>query len=498
MEPLSSLDASFLHLETPETPMHTGALMIIDLPAGRKGDYYEDFKAMVGARMHLAPVLTRKLALMPFELADPVWIEDDDVDLDYHVRSLTLRRPGNARQLDALVARLHSSLLDRSRPLWELYVIEGLQNGQAAIYLKGHHSGFDGKSGMEMAKVLFDSTPEVRKVPPPRRRHRTQGYQLGVTELLQAELRNNARQYRKLAELAPTAARAWTAAGAVLASQRTAPGERPLTLGLAPKSPFNVPITNQRSFSNLSVSFEEVKALGKRLGGTINTVIMMMCGIALERFLRERDELPRQPLIAAVPVSLRAADDDSMNNQVSMVRVDLATDIADLGERFRAVHASSEAAKAVVRELRPVLGIDLPMTGAPWVMSSMASLFGRSSLARDLPPLANVTISNVPGPAQPLYVCGGAMKTMYPISIVTHGTALNITIHSYAGRQLEFGIVSCPRVVSQEESLELAGYLKDALRQIEALPGATGAEASTQPRAAAPRKRARRKPAPAG
>ena len=159
MDHLTSMDASFLHFETPETPMHVGSLMLLDLPEGYKGDYYEDFKAMIGKRLHLASVMTRKLAPMPFELAEPVWIDDDDLDLDYHVRSLTLRRPGTLEQLHALIARLHSTLLDRSRPLWEMYIIEGLQDGRVALYTKMHHSGIDGKAGTEVTKVLYDISP---------------------------------------------------------------------------------------------------------------------------------------------------------------------------------------------------------------------------------------------------------------------------------------------------------------------------------------------------
>ena len=248
MDHLSGMDAAFLHLETPEMPMHVGSLMLFELPQGYKGDFYEDVKAMIGKRLHIAAVLNRKLAQMPFELAEPVWVDDDDIDLDYHVRSLTLRRPGTMAQLEQLIARLHSSLLDRSRPLWEMYVIEGLQNGQVAFYTKAHHSGVDGKAGVELAKVLYDVSPKMREVPPPRRK-RAEGDQLGVTEMLQAALTNSATQYRKLATLLPSAAKALTAAGKVLTSQRTAKGERKLILGLAPKTLFNDSITNQRSFS---------------------------------------------------------------------------------------------------------------------------------------------------------------------------------------------------------------------------------------------------------
>ncbi len=476
MDHLSGMDAAFLHLETPEMPMHVGSLMLFELPQGYKGDFYEDVKAMIGKRLHIAAVLNRKLAQMPFELAEPVWVDDDDIDLDYHVRSLTLRRPGTMAQLEQLIARLHSSLLDRSRPLWEMYVIEGLQNGQVAFYTKAHHSGVDGKAGVELAKVLYDVSPKMREVPPPRRK-RAEGDQLGVTEMLQAALTNSATQYRKLATLLPSAAKALTAAGKVLTSQRTAKGERKLILGLAPKTLFNDSITNQRSFSTWSVPLAEVKALGTRVGGTVNTIVMALCASALRRFLKERGELPKQPLIAAVPVSLRAAGDDAMNNQVSMVRVDLATDIDDVAERFKAIHASSEAAKAVVRELRPVLGVDMPVTGAPWIMTSLASLYGRSKLAQKLPPAGNVLISNVPGPAMTLYMAGARMVNYFPVSIPAHGMALNITVHSYAGL-LEFGLTACRRVLPQAESYELVDYLKAALKEIEALPSVDGAAAA--------------------
>ena len=471
MDHLSNLDASFLHFETPETPMHVGSLILLELPEGYKGDYYEDVKAMIGNRMHLATVLTRKLAQMPFELAEPVWIDDDDIDLDYHVRSLTLRRPGTMQQLEQLIARLHSTLLDRSRPLWEMYVIEGLEDGRVAFYSKAHHSGVDGKAGTEIAKVLYDISPKMREVPAPRRRAGGgKGYQLGVAELLQAAVSNTAQQYRKLAELLPTAARAFTTAGNVLASQRTAQGERPLTLGLAPKTIFNDSITNQRSFTTMSLPFDEMKALGKRVGGTVNTIVMAMASGGLNRFLKQRDLLPKEALIAAVPVSLRSADDDSMNNQVSMVRVDLATDLADPVERFKAIHASSEAGKAVVRELKPVLGVDMPMTGSPWLMTSLASLYGRSNLAKRLPPMANVLISNVPGPQVQLYVAGAKMVSFYPVSIPYHGSALNITVQSYAG-SLDFGLTACRRILSQEESYELIEHMRVALQDIARLPG---------------------------
>jgi WS/DGAT/MGAT family acyltransferase len=297
-----------------------------------------------------------------------------------------------------------------------------------------------------------------------------------------------------MAALLPTAARSFGAAARVLVRQRTGAGERSLNLGLAPKTIFNDSVTNQRSFSTLSVPLADLKALGTRVGGTVNTIVMAMCSSALKRFLKERDLLPRQGLIAAVPVSLRAADDASMNNQVSQIRVDLATDIDDLAARFNAIHASSEAAKAVVRELKPVMGVDIPVTGAPWIMTNLASLYGRSNLSRHLRPVANVVISNVPGPAVPLYLAGARIVHYHPVSIPGHGLALNITVQSYAG-SLEFGLTACRRVVSQEESYELVGYLQDALDEIRRLPDAveaTPASASATASAPSPAPKSRR------
>jgi WS/DGAT/MGAT family acyltransferase len=328
--------------------------------------------------------------------------------------------------------------------------------------------------------VLYDSSPQIREVPPPRRKRSSGQYQLGVTELLQAAASSAAQQYRKLAELLPTAATAFARAAAVAARQRTEKGKRSLRLGLAPKTIFNDSITNQRSYSTMSLPLADIKAVGKRVGGTVNTIVMAMCSIALDRFLKERGLLPKQSLIAMVPVSLRAEGDSAMNNQVSVVRVDLATDIDDLPARFKAIHGSSEAAKAVVRELKPVLGVNIPITGSPWLMTGLASLLGRSNLASRFPAAGNVLISNVPGPPMPLYTAGAKIAHYYPVSIPYHGSALNITVHSYAGL-LEFGLTACRRILSQDESYEMIEHLHAALAEIEALPSvdAVAAEAPT-------------------
>ena len=498
MNHLSTVDAAFLHLETPETPMHVASLSLFELPKGYKGDYYEDVKALIAKRMHLASIFRRKLAQMPFELADPVWIEDDDVDLDYHVRSITLRKPGTMEQLESYVARLHASLLDRSRPLWEAYVIEGLENGQVAYYWKAHHSGIDGKAGVELAKVFYDTSAEMREVPPPRRTRGPAPYQLGVTELLRAAVSNATAQYAKLGKMLPKAAEALRTVGEVMATRQSKQGDRSLNLGLAPKSIFNVAITNQRSYATLVTSLTDLKEIGRRAGGTVNTVVMAMCASALRKFMIDRNLLPEKSMIALVPVSLRSADDNSMNNQVSAIRVDLATDIADPGQRFRAIHASSEDAKSVVSALKPVLGADVPLSGSPWIISSLASLYGRSGLAERLPPSGNVLISNVPGLPMELYMAGARMLSYYPVSIPYHGQALNITVQSYAGK-MYWALTACRRALPQAEAYELIANLKLALKEIEQIatlheapPAAAAAPkpaAAPVKKVAAPRKR---------
>ncbi len=463
MEHLSGLDASFLYLETPETPLHVGSLMLVELPKGYKGNYHADVKKVFAERMHLVPLFERKLMRMPFDLSDPVWVHDSHVELDYHVRHVTLEKPGTMAQLEALVARLHAPQLDRSRPLWEVYIIDGLESGLVGYYFRGHHAGIDGKSGVEMGKVLYDPTPEQRTMPAARRRKGSEA-QPGMAELLQAAVTNSVRQYAKVAELLPGVAKAVTAAGQLALKQAGGQDERRMLM--APKTFLNGTATNQRSYATMSMPLAEIKALGKRVGGTVNSVVMAMCSGALRRYMLARNELPKKPLIAMVPVSLRAADDASMNNQVSGVRVDLATDIDDPAERLRAIHQSSEDAKAVVRELAPALRVEMPaMFGAPWLVSGMASLMARAELSAQLPAMANVVISNVPGLEQPLYLAGAKLVHYFPASNIGQGVGLNITVQSYNGK-LDMAVMACRRMISQDEAHELIGYLGEALQEI--------------------------------
>jgi WS/DGAT/MGAT family acyltransferase len=424
MKHLSIVDGAFLHMEGAEMPMHVGSLNLFDPPAGYRGEgFYEKVKEHVATRMHMAPVFTRKLALMPFDLANPVWIHDDDIDLDYHVRYLALPKPGSLEQLEALAARLHSMLLDRSRPLWEFYVIEGLADGRIGFYGKVHHAAVDGQAGVAMATSMFDLTPEPRQVKPPREA-RANTYQLGVAELLVAALQNQIRQLVQSVKLLPEVAR--TALGAakqaIATRQNESSEDRAVRKAdqpssrfkLAPATPFNHSITNQRAFAAVSLPLPEIKAIGKSLGASINDIVLWLCSTALRSYLKEGRELPEKSLVAGVPISLRQEGDTTANNQVAGTLVDLGTELADPAVRLTAIKRATAAMKKEMGTFRGVIPTDFPSLGSPWLVSGLAALYGRSRIA-DWLRIANVTISNVPGSRVPVYLVGAKMTDYYPL-----------------------------------------------------------------------------------
>ncbi len=503
MKHLSIVDGAFLHMESAEMPMHVGSLNLFEPPAGYQGEgFYETVKAHVATRMHLAPVFTRKLALMPFDLANPVWIHDDDIDLDYHVRYMVLPKPGTLEQLEALAARLHSMLLDRSRPLWEFYIIEGLADGRIGFYGKVHHAAVDGQAGVAMATSLFDVTPEPRTVRPPRE-VRANTYQLGVAELLAAALQNQGRQIVEGLKLVPALAR--TVAGAVqkaIAERREETAEdraarkaekAPSAFKFAPPTPFNHSVTNQRAFAAVSLPLPEIKAIGKGLGASINDMVLWLCSTALRAYLKDSRELPDKSLVAFVPISLRQEGDTTANNQVAGTMVDLGTDESNPAERLKAIRRGTAAMKKQMGTFRGVIPTDFPSLGSPWLISGLASLYGRSRIA-DWLRVANVAISNVPGSKVPVYLAGARMTDYYPLSIVGHGVALNITVQSHVD-QICFGLIACRRAVPDVH--ELGKHVQRAMETLRALAShavaaAPPAELAPPARAAAVNRRATR------
>ncbi|WP_341891543.1 wax ester/triacylglycerol synthase family O-acyltransferase [Variovorax sp. YR752] len=487
MKHLSGLDATFLHLETPEMPMHVGSLNVLDLPKGYKGDFYEDAKAFMASRIHLADVFTRKLALMPFDMSNPVWVDDDDIDIDYHVRHITLPKPGTNRQLQQYVARLHSTLIDRSRPMWEFFIIDGLQSGQVALYTKVHHAGIDGQAGVEVGKAIFDLEATGRVVKPPRSRPRSSGYQLGMAELATAALRNTAQQYVKLFKMAPAIARAiggLAKPDEKAADKAAAAAPKKFNL-FAPRTSLNVSITNQRTFAGRTISLAETKYIAKHFGVTLNDVVLGTVAGALRHYLADNNELPAKPLVAGVPVSLREAGDQTANNQASMILVSLATDITDPVQRLKAINTSSNSSKSTMNRFKAVILDDFPTFAAPWLMSGIASMVGRSGIVNLLPPAANVAVSNVAGAPFPMYFAGALVTCYYPVSIASHGTALNVTVQSYNGR-MDYGLIACRRAVP--DITEIGDYLLAEHKLLMALtekhPSAAGAATAPKPMAA--------------
>jgi len=446
VKPLSGLDATFLYLEAPETPMHVGSLHLYAPPPGRRVDFLARARRHIRSRLHLAPVFRRRLASLPIELASPLWVEDERVDLDHHVCRIVLPRPGTHATLEACVARLHGELLDRRRPLWKFYLIEGLASGQLAWYSKVHHAALDGAAGVQLANALLDATPTPRRVPRPRRGRLEPTP--GVGMLVGAAFRNTAAQYVKLVRHLPEVVR-------VLGGMIGKSGSGPTGRGrpdvrksalFGPRTPLNVAITAERTFATASIPLAEVKAIAARHGAKVNDVVLALASGALRRYLAHHGGVPKRPLVAAVPVSLRDPGDTEYSTRATMVLASLATHVTDPVARLAAIRESAGAAKALTAHARSVLPTDFPSLGAPWILSALAGLYGRAQRVEAFPPLANVVISNVPGPEAPLYLAGAKMLSYWPASIVEHGLGLNITVQSYCG-SLDFGLIAARKAV---------------------------------------------------
>ncbi len=458
MQHMSGLDSLFLHIETRETPMHVGSLNLVELPSGYDASRYaQAVKQHITSRMHLAPVFRRRLASVALDLANPIWVEAD-ADIDHHVQRLQLPKPGSMSQLEQLVADLHSELLDRDRPLWRAYVIEGLSSGHIGFYAKVHHAAVDGQAGVALAQALLDVTPEPRniKAPPaelakkmPRKR-----------TLFGAAFGNVIAQYAKAIRAVPEAVRT---VSSLITSPRSSGIGALSGYALGPKTPLNVAIGVARCFATASIPLADAKQLGKLLNATLNDIVLATCSGALRQYLSDHDALPAKPLIAAVPVSLRDAGNTQASNQVSMLFSSLATDIADPLQRLHAIRAAIDNSKTLSGSMKSVIPTDFPSLGIPWLFSLLAKLYGKTKLASRIPPIANVIISNVPGPPFALYLAGGRFLNYFPVSIPIHGLALNITVQSYNGA-LDFGLIAGAAAVPDVR--ELARYLLEAFNEL--------------------------------
>jgi len=516
MKQLAGLDASFLYLETPQMPMHVGALHLLELPEGYDGDYIEDLREHMRARMPLLPALRRRLVTMPLGLSNPGWV-DAEPDLEEHIVEIALPDGSGMAELEAQVGALHPVLLDRGMPLWKFHVFTGLEPGpdgqqHVALYTQLHHAAVDGQAAVALAQVILDLSPEPRPVDHIAARGKKRG-QLGTVGMLRAAVSQQWKQTVKLARSLPSAANilgnmamgyaGGAAAGASIdklrnllsdvASQTTAVvrGKTAVSsLGPAPRTRFNVSLSDSRSFSGVTLSLAELNRTRKRHHASVNDAVLFVIGGALRRFLTKHGPLPRKSLIAAVPVSTRAAGDTTSNNQATMTFMSLGTHLSDPAERLAHVIASSKAMKAQMSQLKSLMPTDFPSLGIPWLMQAGAMLYGRAKVAEKLPVVANVVISNVPGPQLPLYLAGAQMLTNYPTSIAVHGLALNVTVQTY-NQSLDIGLMACGEAMP--ETAEFAAYVEAAFMEFQALPVAEVVEPAPAP----PVKKAAAKKAPA-
>src|SRR4051812_14889618 len=480
MRQLTSLDAQFLALENPRQTGHVAGLAIYDTSTARDaGLTCADLKQLIGARLHLLPPLRWRLVEGPFGADYPYWVDDADFDLDFHVRELALPAPGDERQLAEQVARLHARPLDRARPLWEIYVISGLRDGHVAVYTKIHHAVIDGVSGAEITGMLLDLTPEVRNVPPAED-EQTAGRRPGQAELLaRAALGLPGYPLRVLRSLPsalpnleetqfsaiPGAARLGRTLGQV---QRLVSGDpnRAIRSELkTPKTSFNRQISPHRRFAFGQLDLDRVKAVKTSYGVTVNDVVVTICAAAVRRWLLEHDELPDEPLVTQVPVSVRTTEQaGTYGNRILLLGAPLFTNIADPVERLGRTHDELRVMKERHRAMPAQLLQNVNHFIPPALFSRAARATFRLATSSAGRPQWNLVISNVPGPQFPLYCAGARLVAHYPVSVITDGMGLNITAMSYDGH-VDVGVIADRDQVADVWCL--VDWLDDAISELE-------------------------------
>jgi WS/DGAT/MGAT family acyltransferase len=452
---VSPTDATWLLLESRDTPMHVGGLFEFTPPPDAPPDFLKAELERMRASKRVPPPWNLKL--VPGPLVDsrlPLMREDHDVDLDYHLRHSALPYPGGQRELGILVSRLHSHQLEMHRPLWEMHLIEGLEGDRFAIYLKMHHSLIDGVSGMRMILRTLSTDPKDRGTPA----FWTVGE--GSRSAHSDHAGNGSGLIGSLLETAAGAVGAFTGISrAALDLSRATVDSRPLQAPYrAPDSALQGHITGQRRFATQQYDLALIKSLSKAAGCTLNDIVLYLSGTALRRYLAQHDRVPDRPLTAGIPVNLREEGDESTGTAVGMMVAELGTNIADPRERLDAIKESTAAAKQHLREIPPAGRAPYTiLVNGPYIAGLLAGLGGRA------PVPFNVGISNVPGPPVPLYFNGSRLDAFFPLSLLLHGNALNITCVSYAGT-LNFGFTGARDTLPHLQRLAI--YMGEAVEEI--------------------------------
>ena len=481
MQQLAPLDAQFLTMESHRIGGHVCGLAVLDPSTAPGGTLtLEDVRAVLEARLGALLPFRRRLAPVPFDLDRPYWIEDPDFDLDFHLREAAVPPPGTREQLADVCARIAARALDRGHPLWEVYLVHGLEEGRVALLVKIHHAAADGLSGMDVLDVLVDrerDAPTVREDLPERPAPERAPSELGMLA-------------RGLAALPGQPLRAMRSLPATLVSLGDLPGVstmpgmglvtgaaerlRALTDGgevldtvavRAPPTRFNHKVSSQRALALTTIDLARVKAVKDATGVTVNDVVMALCSGGVRRWLDERGELPDESLVAMVPLSVRGEDEHGVfGNRVSAMFVPLHTDLDEPGGRLRSITQTMQLVKERFRALPASVMQDVSDLLPTAILNRAVRAYVALNGVGRMRPL-NLVVSNVPGPREPRWCAGARMEHYFPISVVTDGCGLNITCISYCGG-IDFGILGCRKAL--DDPWGLARAIEDELGELEA------------------------------
>ena len=490
MQRLSGLDASFLYFETRSQLLHVCGLIVLDVSEVPGGYTFDNLRTELARRVTGMPAFRRKLHDSMLNVDHPVWVEDESFDIDHHLQRIGLPEPGDDHELAELCAHLASQPIDRSMPLWQMYVIEGLSDGRVAVFAKMHHSTVDGVTGANMMSQLCTLTPDDPALDADLVKETAGGS--GALELAVGGALSRLATPWRLASLLPGTL-------GVLPSwiSRARKGLAMPAPFTAPRTPFNRTITGHRTISFTSVDLDDIKRVKNAFGTTVNDVVLAITSTALRKYLDGQNALPAKPLIAMVPMSVHAAESRPGTNRVSGMFMSLSTDIDDPVERLEAIRDANVVAKDHTNALDANLLTDWAQFAAPSVFGSAVRMYSRLRLSERHPVVHNLVISNVPGPNIPLYFLGARIEQMLPLGPVFHGAGLNCTVMSMDGR-LHFGFIACKRSVP--DPWPLADAVTEALAEfVEAAAerersGAPAVEKKTATELAADR-RAQRKAA---
>ncbi len=443
LQRLSGLDASFLYLETSTQPLHVCSVLELDSSTIPGGYTYDKLRAELALRIQAIPSFREKLANSFLNLDHPVWVEDEEFDLERHVHRIGLPAPGGRAELAEICGHLASLPLDRRHPLWEMWVIEGLdgtdprKGGPLAVMTKIHHAAVDGVTGANLMSQLCSTEADAPPPEPVRASDPTNPLRIAIGGL--------GRFATRPISLATSVLPA-TVNTVVDTVRRVSGGGRAMAAPFAaPPTPFNASITAQRNVAFAHLDLDDVKAVKNHFGVKVNDVVMALVSGVLRNYLLERDELPEPSLVAMVPVSVHDRSDRPGRNQVSGMFSSLRTDIEDPAERLRAIAESNISAKEHSSAIGANLLQDWSQFAGPAVFGIAMRVYARSSLTESRP-VHNLVISNVPGPQVPLYFLGAQVKALYPLGPIFHGAGLNITVMSLVGT-LDVGLISCPQLL---------------------------------------------------